>query len=98
MRTFCIILLLTYIARALVIEGSTREIVEHTKANFGLDYGNTSRILFRSLDVAITGELAVADPFNACNPLMVNLTGKIGLAIRDQSSKNCSFVDKILHV
>ena len=72
--------------------------MEHTKANFGLDYGNSSNILFRLLGVAITGELVVADPFNACNPLMVNLTGKIGLAIRDQSSKNCSFVDKILHV
>ena len=98
MHVLSIIFLLACIAKAIVIEGSTQEIVEHTKANFGLDYGNTSRILFFLLDIAITGELAIANPFNACNPLMVNMTGKIGIAIRDQSNKSCSFVDKILHV
>ena len=98
MRIFCIAFILACVARAIVIEGSTREVIEHTKAHFGPGYQNMSRISFHLLNLAISGGLVVADPLNACGPLTVNMTGKIGLAIRDQSTKNCSFVDKILHV
>lgn len=38
------------------------------------------------------------EPFNACSPIVANLTGLIGFAIRDTSIESCTFVVKILNV
>ena len=38
------------------------------------------------------------EPFHACSPITTNLTGLIGLAIRDTSIENCTFVVKVLNV
>lgn len=38
------------------------------------------------------------EPFNACKSIETDLTGVIGLAIRDTSIENCTFVLKVLNV
>ena len=96
---YCIILVLLCLTNAILIEGETRTVFEHTKATFGPDYGDTGTIpLLVVQSIEIRGNLVVVDPFNACQPIAFNITGKIGIAIRDQSITNCSFVDKVLHV
>ncbi|KAK8802559.1 hypothetical protein WA171_006238, partial [Blastocystis sp. BT1] len=82
------LLLLLGCIRGLVIESDARVVYPHTKARFGVDYGDTSYV----------GRLVKVEPFHACSPITTNLTGLIGLAIRDTSIENCTFVVKVLNI
>ena len=44
------------------------------------------------------GELALAEPFNACGEEREDRSGRIALAIRDKSQTNCSFAMKVFNV
>lgn len=46
----------------------------------------------------IKGPIIVAEPFNACSPITMDLHNTIALAIRDKSVENCTFVSKVIHV
>ena len=45
-----------------------------------------------------SGELALAEPFNACGEERADMRGRIALAIRDKSQTKCSFAMKVLRV
>lgn len=46
----------------------------------------------------IKGPIIVAEPFNACSPITMDLHNTIALAIRDKSVENCTFVSKVIHL
>ena len=48
--------------------------------------------------MAYSGELALAEPFNACGEERADVSGRIALAIRDKSQTNCSFAMKVFNV
>ena len=48
--------------------------------------------------MAYSGELALAEPFNACGEERADRSGRIALAIRDKSQTNCSFAMKVFNV
>ena len=48
--------------------------------------------------MAYSGELALAEPFNACGEERTDVSGRIALAIRDKSQTNCSFTMKVFNV
>ena len=43
-------------------------------------------------------ELVLAEPFNACGEERTDRSGRIALAIRDESQTNCSFTMKVFNV
>ena len=45
-----------------------------------------------------SGELALAEPFNACGEGKTDRSGRIALTIRDKSHMNCSFAMKVFNV
>ena len=45
-----------------------------------------------------SGDLALAEPFNACGEERADMSGRIALAIRDKSQTNCSFAMKVFNV
>ena len=45
-----------------------------------------------------SGELALAEPFNACGEERADMRGRIALAIREESQTNCSFAMKVFNV
>ncbi len=48
--------------------------------------------------VVYSGELALAEPFNACGEERTDRSGRIALAVRDKSQTNCSFAMKVFNV
>ena len=48
--------------------------------------------------VVYSGDLALAEPFNACGEERADMSGRIALAIRDKSQTNCSFAMKVFNV
>ena len=48
--------------------------------------------------MAYSGELALAEPFNACGEERTDVSGRNALAIRDKSQTNCSFTMKVFNV
>lgn len=70
----------------------------HTKAQFGLDYQNNSMAEYNIWFIAYSGFLKVTEPFDACSTINMNLTGYIGLAIRDKLQSKCSFTVKAANV
>ena len=48
--------------------------------------------------VVYSGELALAEPFNACSEKRMDRSGRIALAIREKSQTNCSFAMKVFNV
>ena len=98
MKVLTTLLLLLGCIRGLVIESDARVVYPHTKARFGVDYGDTCRDSRINWYKAYVGRLVKVEPFHACSPITTNLTGLIGLAIRDTSIENCTFVVKVLNV
>ena len=45
-----------------------------------------------------SGELALAEPFNACGEERADRSGRNALAIRGKSHMNCSFAMKVFNV
>ena len=45
-----------------------------------------------------SGELALAEPFNACGEERTDRSGRIVLVIRNESQTNCSFAMKVFNV
>ena len=45
-----------------------------------------------------SGELALAEPLNACGEGKADRSGRNALAIRDKSQTNCSFAMKVFNV
>ena len=45
-----------------------------------------------------SGELALAEPFNACDEERADRSGRIALVIRDESQTKCSFAMKVFNV
>ena len=45
-----------------------------------------------------SGELALAEPFNACGEERADRSGRIALAIRGKFHMNCSFAMKVFNV
>ena len=70
----------------------------HTKAQFGLDYLNNSMAVCNIWSTAYSGFLKVTEPFDACSTINMNLTGYIGLAVRDKLQSKCSFTVKAVNV
>ena len=64
-----------------------QSVLPHTISTFGPNYYNNS----------IVGNLIESVPFDACQPLTINSTGKIVLAIRG-GSPSCSFSTKVRNV
>ena len=83
---------------AFVIRSDKAYEFPHTKAQFGLDYLNNSTDVCNIWLIAYSGILKAVEPFNACSTLNMNLTGYIGLAIRDKLQSNCSFSVKAANV
>lgn len=72
---------------SLVILSPSQEVLPHTVSTFGWNYNNNS----------IVGAVIESDPFDACQPLKLNATGFIVLAIRG-GSPSCSFRTKVQNV
>lgn len=72
---------------SLVILSPSQEVLPHTVSTFGWNYNNNS----------IVGAVIESDPFDACQPLKLNATGFILLAIRG-GSPSCSFRTKVQNV
>ena len=45
-----------------------------------------------------SGELGLVEPFNACDEERTDRSGRIALAIRDESQTNFSFAMKVFNV
>lgn len=71
-------------SHCLVIEAPDVFIRQHTKARFGMDYGN----------MTISGIVEMVQPEDACSQLANRMDGKIGLAIRG-GYPSCSFTTKV---
>lgn len=71
----------------LVVVSPSEEILPHTISTFGIHYGN----------ISIIGNVIKSVPFDACQPLQVNATNKIVLAVRG-GSPACSFITKVKNV
>ena len=48
--------------------------------------------------MAYSGELALAEPFNACGEERTDMRGRIAFAIRDKSQTSFSFAMKVFNV
>lgn len=70
----------------------------HTRAQFGLDYLNNSMAVYNIWFTAYSGFLKITEPFDACSTINMNLTGYIGLAVRDKHQSKCSFTVKAANV
>ena len=71
-------------SQCLVIESPEVFIRQHTKARFGIDYGNKT----------ISGVVEIAHPEDACSRIENDIDGKIGLVIRG-GYPSCSFATKV---
>lgn len=81
---FCIFILSV---NSLVILSPEEDVVLHTISSFGYYYNNNS----------IVGNLVQSIPFDACQPLQLNATGRIVLAIRG-GFPTCTFTTKVKNV
>ena len=85
-RIYIPVLLVTFFIQShcLVIEAPEAFIRQHTKARFGIDYGN----------MTISGIVEIVQPEDACSQITNRMNGKIGLAIRG-GYPSCSFATKV---
>ena len=98
MREYSLLFFLFSSAFTLVVHSKEDYLFQHTKSQFGLDYSNNSMVVLCILFIAFSGVIVAVEPFNACSVLSVNLTGRIGFAIRDKNQVNCSFSQKVYNV
>ncbi|KAK8818492.1 hypothetical protein WA577_003795, partial [Blastocystis sp. JDR] len=84
----CLFVVMLCIARSLILDADQEYHFHHLEAKFGTPYENRT----------YSGLIGLSEPLDACTEVTVNLTGRIGLAIRDKTQKSCSFTRKVFNL